>query len=356
MAVAVYLCICLFVVLAAIGRPGSILNNDFVGGALATVTLAVVSAGVVFREQFADAYSYVRFFQYSASHDLVTILQVSPYDRFWTVLQWSVSRFSGSRHVLLGLVWVLFVYGLARLLRSLFTPAQIALVAFSYATYPFFYSYASNALRQGVAISFVLLGVYYLFRLGRITWLSLASFGIAAMFHWSAVPYALIAIAVVTLRLRLRHIVLTWCVLALLFVTNVQRLVLSPVVQYIPRLDEYTSYGALALYAGVNRLDFLLFSVFWVAFGVLMNRYYCSDPAYEQLVKYYVAWNCVFLLFGFVAFADRLAGYSWFLVPMMAWFPILKRQKPSVALTTLLVMTSVVLGLYAGTFEYFRIA
>jgi hypothetical protein len=89
---------------------------------------------------------------------------------------------------------------------------------------------------------------------------------------------------------------------------------------------------------------------------MLAYRYYCIDPRYAELVKYYVAWNCVYLLFGFVAFADRLAGYSWFLVPILVWFPVLKREKYSVGPTILLTAMSIALGVWRGAMAYFFIA
>ncbi len=38
------------------------------------------------------------------------------------------------------------------------------------------------------------------------------------------------------------------------------------------------------------------------------------------MIKVYVAWNTVFLLFGFVAFSSRIALYSWLLFPFISFY------------------------------------
>lgn len=355
MLVVAYLVMCFVAMLVAVGRPHTILNNDLIGRALIAATLAAMSIAVVLREQVSDTPVYLQLYQYSASHDLGTSIQASIYDRFWTILQWALSQVSSSGYVLLGVVWLLLILGLMRLLSRLFTPWQVALVLFSYASYPFLYTYAAGAVRQGVAIGLILLAMSYSFNSGKTSWSSLSSLAIAVMFHWSAAPFALIVILLEKTKVRLRHLVWAWCALALLFVTGLQGILLSPLLPYIPKLDSYTSYDALVQYSRINRLDFLLFSGFFVVISLLLYRFYYTGTEYGQMIKYYIAWNCVFLAFGFVTFSDRLAGYSWFLIPILVWFPVLKRERYSVLSVVGLVALSIAVGVFAGTLKYFRV-
>jgi hypothetical protein len=64
----------------------------------------------------------------------------------------------------------------------------------------------------------------------------------------------------------------------------------------------------------------------------------------------YVVFNALFLAFGFVAFSDRIASYSWFLAPMLLWRPLSMRDDPkSVGLSSAAMVGVLGFALFSGT-------
>lgn len=63
--------------------------------------------------------------------------------------------------------------------------------------------------------------------------------------------------------------------------------------------------------------------------------------------------NVYFLLFGFIAYSNRIAAYSWFLIPIIIMYPLLKGEKYNPILLSLIVFGFTLSALISKSFLYF---
>jgi hypothetical protein len=199
-----------------------------------------------------------------------------------------------------------------------------------------FASYSVVAIRQGLAIACLMAAVAIVVTSDGSRVLLYSLLLLAPLFHWSATIPALLA-ALVSLRdVSVRLVALTWCGLAIAFLLDVQQRLFGRFEQELPRMAEYLAPGSFRSYeAGGNRLDFLLVSAAFVAIGLLGRRLLGRDKTLDRLLVILVTFNCYYLAFGFVAFSDRIAAYSWFIAPLLTWY-VLSRTR-NVALSTVII-------------------
>lgn len=215
-----------------------------------------------------------------------------------------------------------------------------------------FLAYSTVAVRQGLAVASLVLAVGLYVASGRAHWRWMLLLGLlAGSTHWSAVAFTAVLLSIAFAKVNLRLVALGWLAAAGLFLTGLQSTLLSGLTAMIPRFGEYTGSSAYSSYgSGGNRLVFLLFSL---ALGVLcwVGLRIRPDEQQRRLVTAYLAFNTLFLLLGFVAFSDRLAAYSWFLLPALVWHP-LERVRGSLSgyAASWVVIVLLVIGWFGGIF------
>ena len=94
------------------------------------------------------------------------------------------------------------------------------------------------------------------------------------------------------------------------------------------RVEEYTStIGSENDYGSKFRYDFLLYSILpmYIA-NIWMNRYHYYSSTYLLVYKAYVLANAIWLLVIRVAYCDRIAYLSWFLIPVLVVYPFLNSE------------------------------
>lgn len=75
------------------------------------------------------------------------------------------------------------------------------------------------------------------------------------------------------------------------------------------------------------RLDFILYSAFPILMGYLYTvKKNVSDIFYSQLLNTYIISNTVWVFLIYAAFTNRVAYLSWFLLPVVLMFPLLKEK------------------------------
>lgn len=73
------------------------------------------------------------------------------------------------------------------------------------------------------------------------------------------------------------------------------------------------------------RLDFILYSGFPILIGYFyLFKNKIKDGFYMQLLNVYIMSNIVWLLFIYAAYTNRIAYLSWFLMPIVLIYPLLK--------------------------------
>lgn len=213
-----------------------------------------------------------------------------------------------------------------------------------------FAAYTGVVVRQGLAVA-ALLPALVLAATRRRTGVMFVLLTCAGLLHWTAVAPALAVVAVRFLGLRLKALVAGWAALAVTYVLGAQQRLLGGLGARLAQLDDYTDPSLLLAYrGGVNRLDFLALSAAILIAALIARRWVGEDSVYDRLVAGYVLFSGVFLLFGFIAFSDRLASYSWFVAPLLVWYALARWAPDRAAFAPVGALLGVLaLGVYTGT-------
>lgn len=189
-----------------------------------------------------------------------------------------------------------------------------------------FSNYGTNVIRAGVAMSLLMLA--YSLKIKNVYKILLVL--IALTFQKSMIIPILAFIGGSIIK-KTPMVVFIWGVCLLLSATNVDLSALFESVGFVDeRIEQYTdTMDDLddSSYEQGFRLDFFLYSVF----PLLIAFYYNSmkrikDEAYLILVKTYLLANAVWLLAIRIEYSDRLAYLSWFMIPYILLYPIIKYQ------------------------------
>lgn len=180
--------------------------------------------------------------------------------------------------------------------------------------------------------------------------------------HLSALIPAIMLFVVSLRKPSIRVLLVSWFVVAFLYVTGMNGALLGGIAEGSDRLGMYTGSNVLSGYqGGANRLDFLAVSAFSIALiMVLAHRWReSSSPedrgATDFLTATLILFNIYFLCFGFIAFSDRLAAYSWFLVPLALGHLFLRcAPRPRLAASSYAAASLIVMALSAGWPEILR--
>ncbi len=192
-----------------------------------------------------------------------------------------------------------------------------------------FWGFGHNVMRNGLAAAFFIYGLgHYPRKLRMIFWILLS-----ALFHNSMYLPMLCLIAAHFIK-RTRLLIWLWVFTAI--VTWVWRGILMDVIKGAftvagftdQRTEGYLSPGFELLdFMSGYRYDFVLYS----AVPILAARHYIykkdfKDRLYILIVNTYLLGNIFWLLIMNVPFTDRMAYLSWFLMPVIYAYPLLKKH------------------------------
>lgn len=192
--------------------------------------------------------------------------------------------------------------------------------------YVFFNVFNTTSLiviRQGIAIGILLISLTVYLKDHKKTAMMLML--LSAQYHSTAYIMVFALIIIELFKINLKFLLYVWGFTAILYIMNWNQ----KIIQYIPfdskYLDSYTGdlwSNQSAIYGQMpNSFRYLLASAIFLLFILILKRYFSQNNCGMLfLIKVYVAWNTVFLLFGFVAFSSRIALYSWLLFPFISFY------------------------------------
>ncbi len=224
----------------------------------------------------------------------------------------------------------IYVGGAMFFARKCFPDKDVPLCASIFSSFGF-WSYGTNTLRSGLALSLLLVALAYVILYGKKRWITILVIGaISLSFHVSMlVPIAAIVLGYFFHRPRLFLIGWFLCLLiSLAFGDQIQ----SAVGVYFEDSEErrISSY-LLGDSSGYNmgfRWDFLLFSICPIFLSFFYK--FCwkvNDRFYDIVVCAYLAANGFWLLLIRAPYSDRIAYLSWFLMPLLLLLPFLRWEK-----------------------------
>lgn len=272
----------------------------------------------------------------------------------YLLFNWIVGRFTHDADVYFLVTAAFCATALAAVLWLILGSGwQTAVVLYVTFCFGFFMDYSSFLLRQGLSISFLVLAIALVLRNVKLVWILLA-LGAAVLFHWSAIPAAIIILVVRLVPLRTDILLGVWVLLSVSYFTGLNARLAGPLGTSIEQVEVYANPDLAQTYAGgTNRPNFWLFSAGPLAVAYASFKRFDFLPAwYAKLLNTFILLSCYFLAMGFVFFSDRVAAYSWTLVPVLVSIPFMRhpgRAGPVLRVALLLGFT--LWALYFGSFD-----
>lgn len=184
-----------------------------------------------------------------------------------------------------------------------------------------FVSYGLNTLRAGLALSFLVLGLSRYPSLWR---MAVFMFIAYTIHHSTIIPSLMIVISYFYNRTRYFYYLWFLAVPLSLFAGGYFNVLFATFsddsrVGYLTNTDTHYNIGF--------RIDFVIFSVA----PLIVGAYYIfkrklTDPFYHMLYNAYVLTNIFWVLVIRSNFSDRFAYLSWFMLPFVLLYPLLKHD------------------------------
>lgn len=328
----------------------SLLKNKYVANSMLIILLVYVSMIILNSDTFGtDSYIYLNSFINSSKMGLFETIKTSNKEVGFDIFQWLLAQLTKSPQILYFSIWMIFASSLIYLLKTLLNSWQTLFLFLAYLLYFITFSYITNTIRQGLTISMMFIAIASLIKKNnRQFYISIL---LAPLFHSSAIVISILLLMLYKTTFKLKTFNIIWSILAMTYISGTNQVLSSPFRSLLGDFSVYGSEQARILYGGgTNRLDFFIFSLFFVIYSNYISLK-IRDQQFEILTKIYIAFNSLFLIFGFIAFSDRLASYSWFLIPILIFYPLLKDNRKLMGITVMSVF--LIIALYNNSFLFF---
>ncbi|MGV0922711.1 EpsG family protein [Empedobacter tilapiae] len=189
---------------------------------------------------------------------------------------------------------------------------------FFFVSFFFFRNMGMNTIRQGVAVSFFLLGIFYYFKNKKIITSILF---ILAFLNHASIIIAILILIVSRYIYNIRFSYYVYIITTIISITNiniVNFLSKVPVINILvqDRLESYYTENAMEVYRVGFRPDFWLFNTLFAIIGYYVNKK-VKDIYYTQIYVTYLCLSSFFFLMFSGAFSDRFGVLSWILIPLL---------------------------------------
>ncbi len=321
-----YVLLLVFISFSTLTKIGDKLNNKYSSRFLIGLMFFLGSVMVLTGEPTEDMRIYLNVWTASRNISLSELILSFSYD--WEIgflcFQWLASKLFISTIAFRSLVMLFFWSAVYLSISQIFNKRQHAYVFFLYINFFYFWSMTTNVIRQGLAAGLILFAIGCL--INKEVWKALVFILIASLFHSTGL-LGLILLPLYLSKISIKKMTVVWSIFALLYLTGLNKKLIDliGVSSVFSEIARYTAESVILRYGSrINRIDFLLFSGIWLIWGFVSRKYWVyKDVIYDHLLNFYLGLNCIFLLFGFIGFADRIAGYSWMIIPIIISYPIL---------------------------------
>lgn len=231
------------------------------------------------------------------------------YEVGFELLAWGLKFIYNSHEFFFFICSIIILNNLSVAAGKLTKSSKIVYLLFALLT-PFTYSLIDNVLRQGLALSFVLLTFGFFAQRGRHKYaFFIVSLFIGSSFH---LPTGVLMSLVFFMPNRLRHGMIIWVFCMFLsYFSGVYSSLFDNII-----IDRYKGYldSSITYYTGF-KLKFVLFSLL----PLIMLPVIKSFPvrSHINLFAKYFSINGIFLLFNFLNYYDRFLISTWMLIPMI---------------------------------------
>lgn len=274
-------------------------------------------------------------YNYMSSFESVFDLKRNKFtgDFGFILLSKCVKYFFNSFYAYLVIIASIYIFGYLKFIKHFFTKEHQFIVFFATICSLGFYAYGTNTLRQGMGLSLFLIAIVY--QSNRLKHLFFTI--IAVLIHKSLIIPA-VAFYIIKKYNPKNNFIYFWifCLVLTLMFGNAIAVYLGDFVSSSDvRLNNYVT-GKNDGYKAGFKLNFLIYSVAPIVYGLKIKSKINSE-FYNRMLSLYIVVNAVWLLVIRIAFTDRFAYLSWFLIPFIFLYPlsiqkIYKHQNAIIAL------------------------
>lgn len=199
-------------------------------------------------------------------------------------------------------------------------------VLFAFGSFAFV-AYGVATIRNGIALSLLLLS----FSFDRKVWLKLLLASFALLIHKSVI----LIIAGYFLSLVVKKKKYAYAIWGLCFIFSASNLDLTPIFENLGFIDSRVeSYGSTLEAGGENdryeqgfRIDFIIYSLLPILITFLYSKKHKVSNLYQHLYLTYILVNAAWLLVIRMAYTNRIAYLSWFLIPYLTLYPLIANRE-----------------------------
>ena len=285
---------------------------------------------------YSDKYSY----QDSFNNAFEGFKSTKETDSGFTLFTKFIKYFFDSFYVYLLLIATVYIFGYLKFIKYYFTKEYQFLVFFATICSLGFYAYGTNTLRQGLALSVFLIALVH--RDHKFKYFVYVV--IAILIHKSLIIPAVAFYIIKKYNLKNNYIYFWFfCLLLTLAIGNTLAAYLGDFVSSSDnRLNNYIE-GENTTYKAGFKLNFLIYSIAPIIYGLKMKAK-INNEFYNSMLSLYIVVNAIWLLVIRIAFTDRFAYLSWFLIPFIFLYPlsiqrIYKKQNTVIALIIIYLST-----------------
>ena len=350
---AVFFLLSLLAVLISVADPAQRITHRRAHVLLFSILALLVWQASTFKiAPGSDLYTFFSESLHLSSLSPVEAVSSTARDPGYALLGWGIMSITPSP-LLFSAAWpLLTLTGTYLGLRCVLRPWQLLLTLFLLISLPIFFGYLQVAVRQGVALGLLAFALGHGLA-GKRAFLYAGALA-APLLHWSALPFSA-ALFIACSRYRTVGVAAaTWVLSATLFVFGEQLELLEPLTDSLPVIENYASPSVVEAYGGTNRVDFFLVSLLGACAGLWLHMTRSvGDTMYDGILTYYLLANAAFLLFGFVAFSDRIAVYSWYMLPLLLVYPLLASHPRGGWEAPAICIGSLIVGVLFGSYSFF---
>lgn len=312
------------IALLGVGMRDALQRSTVWVGAWGAMSVVLVAAA--FRPLTGDTWRYNLTFQQIRTQPLSDALSDTDGNHLFVALNWLLGQIGSSPWWLIAPTTLFCGFMLWYSLRQMLPPLHAAIAILLYSVYPYFVFYVASGMKQALAMALLLQG-YINLRNGR--WRALLWIFVALLFHSGAalvVPF--LVLHWLTWRpgfgyRRARALALSFLFASIFMsATNLNQAILAPLQDYFVVSRNYEIYFLGADDYGYRagfRLDFTVFSILPLLAALWLRRKGrgLTNEVSGWWLNLYILLASLYQLFAFAPFADRFAGFSWYLTPLI---------------------------------------
>ena len=359
----VYIALIAWVLVSSLAPVNSVLKNRFVSYGILLSLIALLIASIPFNDFYkGDMPRYIDALTVMSNLSFLDSLRYFGWEPLFTFMQWIFAKVSLNGYLYIIYIAILYIFLYYLISKHLFYSWQRVFFFFSYLSLTFFYDYLFNGTRQGFAMAFILLAVaiWNNNNARRKKVKIVLSLIAAVLFHTSALPVVLLILVLMLTKIKLNKLIFVWVFFSILFLTGLNSLISElPFLGGVEYLAVYNDNDLIRQFGEVNKGNFFVLSLLIIIVSLIL--YYkvpleeTKRTIYLNFIKVYIITNTLFLAFGFIAYSNRIATFSWIFIPLLIIYPVLHSKVNARYYLFAMVLAIAIIGFVTSAYDIFSL-